>query len=160
MENTFAYQMNAFAPTSEIKGRLDLDVNLNNFAGVVDTTQASALLPGDPVVIVTTSTGLPHFAKAAVGGLVFGYVKWSAKKASYKAGDAVEVACGGDVMYMEANAATDAGAAVNIADLANVRIAAAAAGKSVIGYTMEKAGAQGDLVRVLIGAPVVLTANA
>lgn len=159
METKFAYQMNQFAPTSEIKGRLDLQANLDSYAGFVDSTQATALKPGDPVAIVSTSTKLPHFVKATVGSVVMGFVKWTAKKAEYAAGDMVEVSYANDVMYMEAHAATNAGVAVNIADLANVRIAAAGAGKSIIGYSMESASAQGDLIRVRITAPVALTAN-
>lgn len=159
METKFAYQMNQFAPTSEIKGRLDLQANLDSYAGLVDSTQATALKPGDPVAIVSTSKKLPHFVKATVGAVVMGFVKWTAKKAEYAAGDMVEVSYANDVMYMEANAATNAGAAVNIADLTNVRVAAAGAGKSIIGYSMESASAQGDLIRVRITAPVALTAN-
>ena len=48
METKFAYQMNQFAPTSEIKGRLDLQANLDSYAGLVDSTQATALKPGRP----------------------------------------------------------------------------------------------------------------
>ena len=160
METKFAYGMNQFAPTSEIKGRLDLAANLDSYAGLVDSTQSTALLPGDPVTIVATSTKLPHFVKATVGTTVMGFVKWTAKKTKYEAGEMVEVSYSNDVMYMEANAAINAGVAVNIADLTNVRIAAAGASKSVIGYSMESASAQGDLIRVRIAAPVVLTANA
>lgn len=160
METKFAYKMNQFAPTSEIKGRLDLQANLDSYAGVVDSTQAAALKPGDPVAIVATSTKLPHFVKAAVGQVVMGFVKWTAKKPEYEAGKTVEVSYANDVMYMEANGAIDAGVAVNIADLTNVRVAAAGAGKSIIGYSMESAAAQGDLIRVRITAPVALTANA
>lgn len=160
MESKFAYKMNQFAPTSEIKGRLDLQANLDSYAGVVDSTQSAALKPGDPVTIVTTSTKLPHFVKATVGTVVMGFVKWTAKKAQYAAGDAIEVSYANDVMYMEANGSVNAGVAVNIADLTNVRVAAAGAGKSIIGYSMESASAQGDLIRVRITAPVALTANA
>lgn len=159
METKFAYQMNQFAPTSEIKGRLDLQANLDSYAGLVDSTQATALKPGDPVAIVSTSTKLPHFVKATVGSVVMGFVKWTAKKTQYAAGDMVEVSYANDVMYMEANTSIDAGVAVNIADLTDVRIAKAGASKSIIGYSMESASAQGDLIRVRITAPVALTAN-
>ena len=159
METKFAYQMNQFAPTSEIKGRLDLQANLDSYAGLVDSTQATALKPGDPVAIVSTSTKLPHFVKATVGSVVMGFVKWTAKKSQYAAGDMVEVSYANDVMYMEANGAVNAGVAVNIDDLTNVRVAAAGAAKSIIGYSMESAASQGELIRVRITAPVALTAN-
>ena len=165
MEQAFAYQMNAFAPNQVAKGQLDLDVNLNNFAGVVDSTQTKALVPGDPVSIAgTTSKGLPHYIKAAKGSLVFGYVKWSAKQSSFSAGDMVEIASGGDVMYMEADGALNAGVAVNFKiDSGTGAITLEAPGStagSTIGYTMEQASAAGDLVRVYITAPVVYAASA
>lgn len=165
MEQAFAYQMNAFAPNQVAKGQLDLDVNLNNFAGVVDSTQTAALVPGDPVSIAgTTSKGLPHYIKAAEGSLVFGYVKWSAKQGSFSAGDMVEIASGGDVMYMEAGGALNAGVAVNFKiDSGTGAITLEAPGTSAgstIGYTMEQATAAGDLVRVYLLAPVAYEASA
>lgn len=164
MENIFSYQMNSFAPTSEILGRLDLDVNLNNFAGIVDSTQTKPLNPGDPVSIVGTSKGLPHYIKAAEGSLVFGYVKWSAKQSNFPAGSMVEVASGGDVMYMEAGGALNAGIAVNFKiDSGTGAITLEAPGTSAgstIGYTLEQATGANQLVRVLISAPVVYAASA
>lgn len=160
MENKFAYSMNQFAPTGEIKGRLDLQANLDSYAGVVDSTQSTALKPGDPVAIVSTSKKLPHFVKASVGSVVMGFVKWTAKKTEYAAGDAIEVCYSNDVMYMEAETAINAGVAVNMSDLTNSTVASAGAGKSIIGYSMESAAVKGDLIRVRITAPVALTANA
>ncbi len=150
MENKFAYQMNAFAPTGEIKGRLDLDVNLNTFAGAVDSSNAEALVAGDPVSIVATTKKLPHYAKAVAGSTVFGFVKWNAKNVSYKANEIVEVASGGDVMYMEASAAISAGSAVAI-DTASSKVSAS--DSNSIGYALESASADGDLIRVLIKTP-------
>lgn len=160
MENILSYQMNSFAPNQVAKGQLDLDVNLNQFAGVVDSSQTEALLPGDPVSIVSTSAGLPHYIKASSGSLIFGYVKWSAKKPSYEADDIVEVACTGDVMYMEAGAALNAGIPVNVdisGDTAVVAVGSSAG--STIGYTMEQATAAGQLVRVYIAGPVSYEAS-
>lgn len=160
MENQLSYQMNAFAPTGELKGRLDLAANLDHYAGVVDATQETALLPGDPVKIVATSNKLPHFVKAAAGDMIMGFVVWNGKRPNYPAGKAVEVAYSNDVMYMEAGAAVEAGVAVNITDIDDVLVGAAGEGASVVGYTMEAATAANQLVRVRIAAPVVYTANA
>lgn len=162
MENKVSYQMNVFAPTEEIKGRRVLPANTDSYSGIADSTvpAATPLLPGDPVKIVATTKGLPHFAKAAVGDTVMGFVEWNVIRPSYKAGDLLQVSPATNVMYMEAAGALNAGVGVNISDLTNVTIAAAAAGKSVIGYTLESATAAGQLVRVKISEPVVLTANA
>lgn len=160
MESKFAYKMNAFSPFAEVKGRLDLAANLDSYAGIVDSTQATPLKPGDPVAIVETSSGLPHFIKAASGFLIMGFVKWSAKKQEYAKGEAVEVSYSNDVMYMEAGAAVQAGSAVNITDLEKVYVGPLGAKGSVIGYAMEQATAANELIRVRIAAPVVYTANA
>lgn len=162
MEKQISYQMNVFAPTEEIKGRRVLPANTESFSGIADSTvpAATPLLPGDPVKIVATTKGLPHFVKAAVGDTVMGFVEWNVIRASYPAGKLLQVSPAGNVMYMEAAGALNAGVGVNISNLGDVTIAAAAAGKSVIGYTLEAATAAGQLVRVKIGEPVVLTANA
>lgn len=161
MESKFAYKMNAFSPFAEVKGRLDLAANLNSYAGIVDSTQATPLKPGDPVAIVETSSGLPHFIKAAKNTLIMGFVKWSAKKQEYAKGEAVEVSYSNDVMYMEAGAAIQAGSAVKITDLENVYVGTVGTAKdSVIGYAMEQATDANTLIRVRIAAPVVYTADA
>lgn len=160
MESILAYNMNVFAPTEEIKGRKVLPANTQSYSGVVDSTQTDDLLPGDPVMIVATTQGLPHFKKAAVDDTVMGFVEFNNVRSSYPAGTICQVSPATNVMYMEAGAAVNAGVAVNISDLTNVYIAAAAAEKSVIGWTLEAATAANQLVRVKIAEPVVLTANA
>lgn len=162
MENKMSYQMNVFAPTEEIKGRRVLPANTESYSGVADSSvpDSAPLLPGDPVKIVAGTKGLPHFAKAAVGDTIMGFVEWNVIRPSYSAGTLLQVSPATNVMYMEAADALDAGVGVNISNLATVTIAKAAAGKSVIGYTLESATVAGQLVRVKIGEPVVLTANA
>lgn len=159
MENKFAYQMNALAPDGEIKGRLDLAANLDSYAGVVDSTQDEPLVAGDPVAIVSGSKKLPHFVKASEGQVIMGFVKWTAKKNSYEAGDAIEVSYSNDVMYMEVGGAVNAGVALNITDIDDVYVGAAAGDGSVIGYSMESADAANQLIRVRITAPVVFAEN-
>lgn len=159
MENKFAYEMNALAPDGEIKGRLDLAANLDSYAGVVDSTQETPLVAGDPVAIVVTSKKLPHFVKAAEGQVVMGFVKWTAKKNSYSKGEAVEVSYANDVMYMETGGAVNAGVALNITDIDNVYVGSVTGDGSVIGYSMESAEGANELIRVRITAPVEYAAN-
>lgn len=160
MENKISYQINVFAPTEEIKGRRVLPANTDSYSGMVDSTQATALLPGDPVKIVSTTKGLPHFAKAAVGDVVMGFVEFNVIRPNYPAGTICQVSPATNVMYMEVGGAVDAGVALNITDLDNVYVGAAAAGKSVIGWSLESATAANQLIRVKIAEPVALTANA
>lgn len=160
MEKKLTYQMNSFDMNSAIKGQRVLPANTESFSAIVDESQTDPLLAGDPVMIVSTTTGLPHIAKAAVGNVVMGFVEWNViSNGSYAAGKICQVSPAGNVMYMEAAGALDAGVALNMSDLTNVTVAAAAAGKSVIGWSLESATAAGQLVRVKIAEPVALTAN-
>lgn len=159
METKVSFQMNKFAPTEEIKGRRVLPANTESISGIVDASQAAALLPGDPVKIVATSKGLPHFAKAAVGDVVAGFVEWNVIRPSYAAGKICQISMAGNVMYMEAGAAISAGALVNITDMTKVEIGAAAGAGSKLGIALEAATAAGQLIRVKIGEPVAYAAN-
>ena len=159
METKVSFQMNKFAPTEEIKGRRVLPANTESISGIVDASQTDALLPGDPVKIVATSKGLPHFAKAAVGDVVAGFVEWNVIRPSYAAGKICQISMAGNVMYMEAGAAIQAGSLVNITDLSKVEIGAAAGAGSKLGIALEAATAAGQLIRVKIGEPVAYAAN-
>jgi len=159
METKVSFQMNKFAPTEEIKGRRVLPANTESISGIVDASQSDALLPGDPVKIVATSKGLPHFAKAAVGDVVAGFVEWNVIRPSYAAGKICQISMAGNVMYMEAGAAIQAGSLVNITDMTDVLIGAAAGAGSKLGIALEAATAAGQLIRVKIGEPVAYAAN-
>lgn len=159
METKVSFQMNKFAPTEEIKGRRVLPANTESISGIVDASQADALLPGDPVKIVATSQGLPHFAKAGVGDVVAGFVEWNVIRPSYAAGKICQISMAGNVMYMEAGAAIQAGSLVNVTDLTNVLVGAAAGAGSKLGIALEAATAAGQLIRVKIGEPVAYAAN-
>ena len=159
METKLSYQMNVFAPTEEVKGRRVLPANTDSISGIVDASQSDALLPGDPVKIVATTQGLPHFAKAGVGDVIAGFVEWNVIRPSYPAGKICQISMTGNVMYMEAAGAVEAGALVNITNLSTVVVGAAAGSGSKIGLALEAATAAGQLIRVKIGEPVAYAAN-
>lgn len=159
MEAKLSYKMNVFAPTEEVKGRRVLPANTEGLSGVVDESQTNALLPGDPVKIVSTSVGLPHFAKAAAGDIIAGFVEWNVIRPSYPAGQICQISMADNVMYMEAGAAVNAGALVNVTDLTNVYVGPVAGNGSAVGLALEAATAAGQLIRVKIGAPVAYAAN-
>ena len=159
METKLSYQMNVFAPTEEVKGRRVLPANTDSISGIVDDAQSDPLLPGDPVKIVATTQGLPHFAKAAVGDVITGFVEWNVIRPSYKAKEICQISMTGNVMYMEANGAVNAGVKVNIVDLTHVTVGAVAGSGSAIGLALEAATAAGQLIRVKIGEPVAYAAN-
>lgn len=159
-ETKLGTAMNAFAPTGELKGRLDLQANIDSLSCIIDSTQNTAIKAGTPVKVVTTSAKLPHIVAAASGDLILGFLRQSPRKDSFVAGDVVEVSYGGDVMYLEADAAIDAGSPVNVSDFTDYAVAAPGSTTgSTIGFALEKATAAGQLVRVLLRTPVKHVAN-
>lgn len=160
-ETKLGTAMNAFAPTGEIKGRLDLQANIDSLSCIIDSTQNTAIKAGTPVKVVTTSAKLPHIVACASGDLIMGFVKHSPRKDSFVAGDVVEVSYGGDVMYLEADSAINAGVPVNVTDFTDMAVGpiGSTAG-STVGFALEKATSAGQLVRVLLRTPVQHVANA
>ena len=154
--------INIFAPGGVRVGTTTLARNFNTFPAFIDASQSGKIYAGDPMTIVSTSTNVLKVKKAAVGDVVFGFLRMNSvnQENGYEKGDAVEIAGQGAVMYMKASAAINAGASVNSITAASGvnTVETAGSGKSVIGIALEKV-ASGDAVKVLIGAPVALTAN-
>ena len=71
-ETKLGTAMNAFAPTGEIKGRLDLQANIDSLSCIIDSTQNTAIKAGTPVKVVATSAKLPHIVACASGDLIMG----------------------------------------------------------------------------------------
>lgn len=158
MENKSSYQMNVFAPTEEIKGRKVLPANTESFSGIIDESVDAAVLPATPVKIVATSAKLPHFAPAASGDLVAGFVEWNVIPSGrgYTSGKVCQISPATNVMYMEVSGAVDAGVNVTMDSLSDITIKAAGNSDPVIGFALEAATTAGQLIRVKIGAPVKL----
>lgn len=151
MENKLSYQMNVFAPTEEIKGRKVLPANTESFSGVIDASVSGSVAPAAPMVIVSNSAKLPHFAPATSDSdNIIGFLEWNVIRNGYVAGTPCQVSPDTNVMYMEAASAINAGAKVAIADFSAVTVKAAAAGAASIGYALESATAAGQLIRVKI----------
>lgn len=158
-ENKLNYTMNAFAPTGEIKGRLDLQANIDSLSVIIDSTETGTLTAGTAVKIVGGSTTIPHVVKATTGGLIHGFIKSSPAKNAFVAGDVVEISYAGDVMYLEADDAVTAGVSVNVTDFTDMAVKAATGSGSTVGWALESASAAGELIRVLLTVPVKHTAN-
>ena len=152
MENKLSYQMNVFAPTEEIKGRKVLPANTESFSGLIDSSVEGYVLPATPVKIVSTSSKLPHFAPAAEGEHIVGFVEWNVipSERGYPAGKVCQVSPDTNVMYMEAESAINAGSLVKMADYDDVTIEATTEAAGSIGYALEAATVAGRLIRVKI----------
>lgn len=144
-----ALNINQFGISAN-KGCLDLHKNSNTIACVVDSSQSTALVPGQCVTIVDSAGGSPKvIAQAADTGITFGVVNFSVKDASFAAGSAVEISMDHNVIYMEASAAIARGAKV-MPVITGSKVATATTGKPVMGIALDKAAADGDLIRVMI----------
>lgn len=140
---------NQFSQT-EIQGQLDFLLNNNVIAGMVDTTQATALVAGQAVKIVNGPSKIPTFvALAANTDQTFGFVVRNLKNQSFGTLQAFEIALNDSVMYMTSDAAINRGAAVEVSYTDNTVITSAGI-NPVVGYALDQATASGQLIRVYI----------
>lgn len=139
---------NQFGMTRE-QGELDLSAMNDIIACEIDTTSAGSLPPGQAVKIVDSAGGVPKVVECAADtDDVFGFIKYDMRKATFSALDRVEIATGvGSVMYMTASAAIARNAKVMIV-VASDKVATATSGKTIVGRALDKAAADGDLIRV------------
>ena len=97
-----------------IKGQLDLQISKSGvISGVVGANQSAALVAGDPVAFESYTSGAqPQFVKAAYNAASIGCIVADTKKESFVAGDTIEVAFFGVVIYQVAKATIAPGAIV------------------------------------------------
>ena len=148
---------NQFGMTAEA-GELDLSLGLNNsMAVLVDPTAATtvSISAGEAVKLIDLGTAdysgvNPVVGKrAAATDLVFGLVVKSKKAYTAGAKDIIDVALDGSVLRLKASGAISRGATV-YADLAKAGQVQSAASGPGLGISLDKAGAAGDLIRVLV----------
>ena len=147
--------LNQTRPSSE-KGMLDLAVNWNLYdcridpASVADFTEANAF--AFKIVDVSGSSIMVDLATGATDK-IFGFAPYEVKKNTYEAGDFIRLASTNVVMKMEASAVIARGATLEILPTGN-KVVTKTTG-SVIGRALDKAAADGDLIRVEINIPLV-----
>jgi len=145
--------INTFAPNYE-KGQLVNDAMASTVPCQIDPASTSTIAAGTAVKIIDKAgASLPVVEKAAATDEVFGFVRYNAKANNYKAGGIVDVASFGQEMYMEASAAVNGGALVEIVAADDTVITSSGTNK-IVGINLLKV-ASGELARVLIQAPKV-----
>lgn len=137
-----------------IQGQLDLTFNHQTIAAQIDVSSAGGLVPGQGVKLVDSLGGIPKVVEVAADtDDVFGIINYDMKKNVYNDYDKVELSFfRGNVMFMTASEAIARGAKVMLV-VASKKVATATEGKRVIGFALDKAAADGDLIRVLIDLP-------
>jgi len=143
-------QLNQIRPTSE-KGMLDLGINSNLFDCRIDPASVATFNNANAfafkIVDVAGKSIMVDLATAA-SDAIFGFVPYEVKKNTYFKGDFIRLASSYSVMKMEASAAIARGATLEILPTGN-KVVTKSAG-TAIGIALDKAAADGDLIRVLI----------
>ena len=139
---------------SPVQGQMDLQRSKNLLSCEVDVSSAGGLIPGQAVKLVDQLGKLPHVVEcAADSDLVFGYIAYNLKDRTYAALDRVEISTGADdVMYMTAAGALSVLTPI-MPVIASKKVTAATGGKPISGYNLDKASADGDLIRVVVACP-------
>jgi len=140
--------VNQFEQSPE-KGMLSEAINYNQFNVKIDPASIATLIGGAPVKIVDVAGNqiIVDLADDASDD-VFGFLPLGIRKNSFVAGDLYQVAINLSVMFMEASAAIARGADLEIVPT-GVKVVTKTTGTS-IGRALDKATADGDLIRVLI----------
>ena len=139
---------NQFIQTPE-KGQLTLDPNWSSLNVQVSTNEAATLVPGRAVLIEdAVGKQIPVVKAALTTDAIFGFVTFNVRTDEYVALDQVKVAKTNDIMLMEASAAIARGASLEYV-VTGQKVATKATG-TTIGVALDKAAADGDLIRVLI----------
>lgn len=149
---------NQFAQTNS-QGTRDLPMFGNVFSFQVDAAQATDLVAGQAVKMATTAGGVPKvLSLAADTDAPVGFIIRNFKDASYSAGDYVEVAYQGTVLWMTAGALIARGAKLQTVN-ATVKVITNAGTNPVVGWALDAAAADGDLIRVYVLSPAYESAQ-
>lgn len=144
-----ALNINQFGMT-QVQGAPDLQFNGSVISGQVEASQATAIVAGQALKLVDNASPIPQFLAATANtDKIFGFALRNLKDPSFEAGERLEVAMGGTVMYMTAGAAIVRGKQVEIV-FGTVKVITYAGVNTIVGYALDKAAADGDLIRVFI----------
>lgn len=132
-----------------VKGQRDLTNGVDNvFSAIIASTETATLQNGTGVDFVNNANPLPNvIATAADTTLPAGFILRNPKDVSFVAGDRVEIAGTGTVIYLEAGAAIARGAQVEY-DASEGKVITSAGTNPVVGRAFDAAAADGDLLRV------------
>lgn len=148
--------MNQFAQTP-LKGSAALNTVANTVSVQVDPASVATIVAGDAVKLVDKVSTTIIVDKCANTDAVFGYVLYTPKKAKFVAGDALECAIAGSILYLEASGSIARGA--NIEFVASTSTVITAAGTNpVSGVALDKVSS-GQLVRVHTKGVAALTST-
>lgn len=135
-----------------VQGQMDMRFNPTSIQCEVDVSSNGGLVPGQAVKMVDSAGGVPKVVEAALDSdEIFGFINYNIKDKQYDAYDAVGISLvnGGNVMYMTASAAIARNAVVGVV-IASKKVKTSAGGSRDVGRALDKAAADGDLIRVIM----------
>lgn len=155
--------LNQFSQTP-VQGDLDLEISTGSgsvFSAVVNSTQATAIVAGQALKWATTTFlgGPPQVLAAAAGDQICGFAVRNLKDASVPANNRLEMAGEDCAMWLTANAAISRGQAVEIVAATPGLVNPSAGILPVIGYALDTALNNGDLIRVILRVPTGVAAS-
>lgn len=148
MSTTSHQNQNQFAPTA-VLGAPDLAFNFNTKSAIIDPESTSTHLQvGQAMKLVAGAVPGLLVDVAAANEKAFGVIINSLKKNVYTKGQAVEIACRGNVLYLETSAAVSRGDIVQN-DPTGPTVATLTSG-APLGLALDQADGAGVLIRVEI----------
>lgn len=144
--------INQFSQTT-VQGQMDLEFAGSVIAAQADAAVVTSLVAGQAVKLATTAGGVPKvIALGANTDQAFGFVARNIKDQNYPAGANLELAMFGSVMHMTAGGAITRGASVEVV-VSSTKVITSGGTNPVVGFSLDKTLADGDLCRVFIQAP-------
>lgn len=146
-----------------VAGAISLQGQGMVLTGRVSASQTPAIVAGQAVKLVTSSTtgGIPEVESlTSATDVPFGVAIYNIKDASYAARAKVELALRNTIIYMTAASAITQGSFVKFDYLTNKISLNTDSNIPSIGVALDRASADGDLIRVIIGAPQTDSASA
>jgi hypothetical protein len=150
---TYIFNENQFKP-GKIKGTLVTGINFASLTCQIYDSSTETFYGGTPVRIINTTKGDYVIEKAKTTNAILGVVIFDRKKNNSVAGDFVDVALSGNIMFMEAGAAINAGALVEAVATGD-KVITSAGTNTVLGRALVAAAASGDMIPVLIDPTLV-----
>lgn len=132
-------------------GQPDLSYNFNTKSVVINPDSvATKLMVGQAVKLIAGASPVILVDQAASAEQPFGVILYQLKKNTYAAGNRIEIACKGNVIYLEAAAAITRGAIVENVPGGTAPVVQTKASGARLGIALDQAAAAGDLIRIEI----------
>lgn len=138
-------------------GSADLAFNFNTKSAIINpnSVAGSQLQVGQAMKLIAGNVPGLLVDVAAITDKPFGVIANVLKKNTYSAGQAVEIACKGNVLYLETSAAVARNAVVQN-DPTGPTVSTLSGGNVAIGRALDQASGTGQLIRVEIDPGVTV----